>query len=118
MSSPTLGQFPLSTSVLKLGSHLSSIHKKETYPTLQQSNIAMENGILKMYFLLFSAFSAMLFYQSSSYRLMVLVVWIPGIPWWKELSLRGAPIGIPNPKPPGSKPPIIHYLERQVSYVF
>ena len=47
MSIPTLGQFPLSTSVLKLGSHLSSIHKKQTYPTFQYSNIAIENGNLE-----------------------------------------------------------------------
>ena len=67
---------------------------------------------LKMYFLLFSA---MLFYQSSLYQRMVNCCF--GSRWFgflgsrdeKKLSLRGAPIRIPNPKPPIPKPPIIHY---------
>ena len=67
---------------------------------------------LKMYFLLFSA---MLFYQSSLYQRMVNCCF--GSRWFgflgsrdeKQLSLRGAPIRIPNPKPPIPKPPIIHY---------
>ena len=35
-----------------------------------------------------------------------LVLWIPAIPFWKGLLLRGAPHPNSNPKPPGPEPPI------------